>query len=80
MAPKVIRAGAGPDDLGSGDNRGDTFPELTARSDAEPTMNSDEDLVGRSNLTTDDIAGSEPVVVVRNTPDVWFLYVLLFPL
>jgi hypothetical protein len=35
MFPKVIRAGAGPHDLGSGDNRGDTFPELMARSDAD---------------------------------------------
>jgi hypothetical protein len=26
--PRVIRAGAGPHDLGSGDNEGDTFPEL----------------------------------------------------
>ena len=42
--PKVIRAGAGPHDLGPGENRGNTFPELTVRSDAEP-MSSDEDSV-----------------------------------
>ena len=44
LFPKVIRAGAGPHDLGSGENRGSTFPELTVRSDAEP-MSGDEDSV-----------------------------------
>ena len=33
LFPKVIRAGAGPHDPGSGDNRGDTFPELTVQAD-----------------------------------------------
>ena len=44
LFPKVIRAGAGPHDLGSGENRGNTFPELAVRSDAEP-MSGDEDSV-----------------------------------
>ena len=35
--PKVIRAGAGPHDLGPGDNAGGTFPELVVRSGPEPT-------------------------------------------
>jgi len=42
--PKKIRAGAGPHDLGSGDNQGETFPELTVQSDAELTASDDEDL------------------------------------
>ena len=67
MFPKVIRAGAGPHDLGSGDNRGDTFPELTVHSDAESAMDADEDPGGQWSLDTDD-AGSEPDIVVRNTP------------
>ena len=37
LFPKVIRAGAGPHDLGPGDNAGDTLPELVAQSDAELT-------------------------------------------
>jgi len=71
--PKVIRASAGPHDLGSGDNEGDTFPKLTAWSEAEPTMNDDENPETRQNLTADDIAGSDAVVIGRNTPYVWFL-------
>jgi len=81
--PKVIRAGAGPHDLGSGDNEVDTFPELANQSDAEPTTSSDEDLGGEGGLTGD--AGSGPAVVVRNTPYVRFssypfIPVLTFPL
>ena len=67
MFPKVIRAGAGPHDLGSGDNGGDAFPELTAQSDVEPAMDSDEGLGGQWSTATDD-AGFEPDIVVRNTP------------
>ena len=52
--PRVIRAGAGPHDLGPGDNAGGAFPALVAQSDTE---------------TTDDV-GDEPDTVVRNTPDV----------
>jgi len=68
--PKVIRAGAGPHDLGSGDNRGDAFPELVVRSNAELTMG-DEDL--REWGPTTDATGSDPGIVVRNTPYVWLL-------
>ena len=52
--PKVIRAGAGPHDLGPGDNAGGTFPALVVQSDTE---------------TTDDTS-IEADTVVRNTPDV----------
>jgi len=72
MFPKVIRAGAGPHDLGSGDNRGNAFPELMVQPDAEPATSSDEDIGGRWGPTTDD-PDSEPDTVVRNTPRVWFL-------
>ena len=70
--PKVIRAGAGPHDLGSGDNRGDAFPELTVRHGTEPATDGDDDLGGRWDPVTDDTS-SEPGIVVRNTPYVWFL-------
>ena len=56
LFPKVIRAGAGPHDLGPGDNTGGTFPALVAQSDTE---------------MTDDF-GVEPDVVIRNTPNVRF--------
>ena len=72
MFPKVIRAGAGPHDLGPGDNRGDALPKLASQSDAELTTSGDEDLGGQWNPATDD-SGYEPDIVVRNTPYVWFL-------
>ena len=71
LPPKVIRAGAGPHDLGTGDNREETFPDLTALSNREPTMGSDDSLGGRSDLTKDD-TNSEPIIV-RNAPYVWLL-------
>ncbi|KAF9644731.1 hypothetical protein BDM02DRAFT_3174168 [Thelephora ganbajun] len=37
----LMRAGAGPHDLGSGDNRGDAYPELTVQHGSEPTTSSD---------------------------------------
>jgi len=44
--PMVMRAAAGPRDLGSGDNRGDTFPELIARQHpAAADAGSDQDIV-----------------------------------
>lgn len=67
LFPRIIRAGAGPHDLGSGDNRGDAFPELTGKSDSEPATSSDGDLEDQSDLATG-CTGSEPNVVVRNTP------------
>ena len=67
MFPKVIRAGAGPHDLGSGDNRGDTFPELTAQPDGELTMSDDENSRGQWGPTMD-VTGSKLGIVVRNTP------------
>jgi hypothetical protein len=68
LFPKVIKAGAGPHDLGSGENTDDAFPELTMQSDAEHI---DDDLEGQWALNADDI-NSEQEVVVRNTPSVRF--------
>jgi len=66
MPLEVMKASAGPHDLGSGDNKGETFPELTAQSYSGPASSSDENLRGQSEFTTDDV-GSGSVVVVRNT-------------
>ena len=70
MVPRVIRAGAGPHDLGPGENRGDTFPELTSRSDAEP-VSDDQDSGGQRNPTAD-CPSSELDTAVHNAPYVWF--------
>ena len=76
--PKVIRAGAGPRDLGPGDNRGDAPPELSVHPGAESTTSDDEDPGGQWDSTTDD-TGSDPDVVVHNTSHVWFLQYPLIP-
>jgi hypothetical protein len=78
----VIRAGAGPHDLGSGENEGDTFPELTARVGAEPATSDDEASEGQSGSTVDDV-DSELDMVVHNAPFVRpfvspFLFTLIF--
>lgn len=67
LLPKVIRAGAGPDDLGSGDNSRETFPELTAQPDAEGATSDDEDPARQRYAGH---SGSEQEVVVRNVPNV----------
>ena len=67
LFPKVIRAGAGPHDLGSGDNKGDTFPEIAVHSGADLTATGDEDLSGQQGLAAGG-EDSESDVVVRNTP------------
>ena len=69
LFPKVTRAGAGPHDLGSGDNKGDTFPELTVQSDTEP-MSGDEDPGAQRDPAVNDIV-PEPHMVFRNIPYVW---------
>ena len=79
--PTVIRAGAGPHDLGSGENEGDAFPELTVQFDHELTA-SDGDFDGEWGPNSDD-SNSEPDVVVHNNRYVLFLpcslrYVLTF--
>lgn len=48
MFPKVIKAGAGPHDLGSGDNRGETLPELTVQLSSDSDTGSDS---GRDSTT-----------------------------
>ena len=61
--PRVIRGGAGPHDLGPGENERDAFPELTARSDAESM--SDKVPGGLRDLVTND-TGFELDAVIRN--------------
>ena len=73
--PKVIRAGAGPHDLGPGDNTGGAYPDILARSDAESALSDDGD-PGEEGEDAD----RWPGVVVRNTPSVWSLPCALFPL
>jgi hypothetical protein len=70
--PKMIRAGAGPHDLGSGDNIGGVFPELTVQSDVERTTADNGLVEGQRDLNADD-DGSEQGVVVHNAPSVRFL-------
>ena len=66
LFPKVIRANAGPHDLGSGENRGKVFPELTVLPDAKP-MSSDEGPGVEWDPATDETC-SELNVVTRNVP------------
>ena len=70
LFPRVIRAGAGPHDLGSGDNRGNTFPELTVPLDADP-MTIDEDPGEQEGPAAND-SGSQLDMVTRNVPYVRF--------
>ena len=77
MFPKVIRAGAGPHDLGPGDNTRDTLPELAAYSDAESVVGGDDDL-GELWAADADDTGSGSDIVVRNTPHVRSLLLSLF--
>jgi len=41
MFPRVIKAGAGPHDLGSGNNHDETFPELTVQLNMDSDTGSD---------------------------------------
>jgi hypothetical protein len=72
LFPKVIRAAAGPHDLGPGDNHDDTFPELMTQQDptsdheGDPTSDDEE-----GDLTFED-AHSDLDIVVHNAPDVWY--------
>jgi hypothetical protein len=72
LFPTVIRAVAGPHDLGSGHNQSDTFPELMARQDPPP--NHEDDPMGgdeERDLVSED-ARSELDIVIHNAPDVWY--------
>ncbi|KAF9649107.1 hypothetical protein BDM02DRAFT_3095227 [Thelephora ganbajun] len=72
---RLMRAGAGPHDLGSGDNRGGAYPELTVQYGAEPTTSGDEDL-GNNEDAIDGGTDSGSDIVVRNTPYVGPCHVL----
>lgn len=69
--PKVMRAAAGPHDLGPGQNRNGAFPELTA----QPGLSPDDDdeynpPSGREVQDSDSGDDSDPNIVVHNTSDV----------
>lgn len=68
--PMVIRASAGPHDLGSGNNHDDTFPELMTRQD--PTPDHEDNLMGSDEVRYLTVGGvrSDQDIVVYNTPDV----------
>ena len=70
LFPRVIRAGAGLHDLGSGESTGDTFPELTSQSDAD-LMSVDKDPREQWDPAIND-ADSELDTVIRNVPYVRF--------
>jgi len=70
--PKLLRAGAGPHDLGPGDNKGGTFPELAAQYNPEHTEGDDQDL-GRQSVPTAEDTGSGSDTVARNPLYVWLL-------
>ena len=78
ILPKVIRGGAGPHDLGSGDNRGDTLPELMTRVSVGSTTSGDEDLEGQLDIATDNTY-SELGVIVLDGSYVWFLQCPFIP-
>ena len=64
----VIRAAAGPHDLGLGDNTGNALAELMAQPNIEDT----------------DDTNLEPDIIIHNTPSVWpvlrvFVLTLIIP-
>lgn len=70
LFPRVMKGGAGPHDLGPGQNHDSTFPELAARPDRAREL--EHDIIG-DHETRDSASGeddSEPNVVVHNLPDV----------
>ena len=75
LFPKVIRARAGPHDLGPGDNTGGACPGILAQSDTESTLSYDGE-PGEEGEGID----LWPGVVVRNTPSVWCSPCALFSL
>ena len=64
LFPKVIRAGAGPHDLGSGGNDGDMFPELTVQLDGQLAASGDD--FGEQWDPDPDDNNSELDIVVHN--------------
>jgi len=72
MFPKVIQAGAGPHDLGPGDNTGGAFPELAVQYNPEHIESDDQGPRGKWDPATDDTSSGSDTVV-RNPKLVWFL-------
>ena len=68
--PRVIRASAGPHDLGPGHNHDSTFSELTARQVLTPD-DEDDPMGGEERGPITGEACSDQDIVVCNVPDVW---------
>ena len=69
FSPK-IRAAAGPHDLGTGQNRDDTFPGLMARQDQTPDHEDDPTSGGEERDLIAEDTYSDQDSVVHNPPDV----------
>lgn len=68
--PQVIRASAGPHDLGSGNNHDESFPELTVQQPS--TLNDVDNPIAGGEWQDPTAEGDFSDVVVCNTPDVWY--------
>ena len=70
--PKLIRAGAGPHDLGPGHNHSDIFPGLMTQQDTAPNHDDDPMSGGEAQDPITEDAYSDADIVVYNGPDVWY--------
>ena len=76
MFPKVMKASAGPHDLGPGNNRGETFPELVVQSSSDPDTMPDDPPANSPTLALDNESLLE---VVHNIPSVCCPLLRLLP-
>ena len=70
MFPKVIKGAAGPHDLGPGNNRGKTFPELVVQSGTDPDIAPDRSDDSPTNPPTSVSNNESLLEVVHNIPSV----------
>ena len=76
MFPKVMKASAGPHDLGPGNNRGETFPELVVQSSSDSATMPDDSLTNPPTSASDNESLLE---VVHNIPSVCYPSFHLLP-
>lgn len=70
MFPRVIRAAAGPHDLGSGDNRDDILPELTVQSGPDSDTGSSSSKDSTSGYSSSVTSSDSDLDIFHNTPSV----------
>ena len=70
MFPRVIRAAAGPHDLGSGDNRDDILPELTVQSGPDSDTGSSSSKDSTSGYSGSVTSSDSDLDIFHNTPSV----------